>query len=112
MSTLAPGGRITNEIQKEEIQVLKNNWKTGWEEPDILHEIFDQNELDKIDLFDRIQLKEIIKVCRRFNSISKAGRHLFSVSRLKKKKSNDADRLKKYLEKFNLTWNKISDNQK
>jgi len=33
--------------------------------------------------------------------------NLFALSRLEKASSNDSDRLKKYLAKFNLTWEMI-----
>jgi transcriptional regulatory protein RtcR len=37
-------------------------------------------------------------------SLSEAGRMLFTVSRQAKAKANDADRLRKYLARFGLTW--------
>ena len=36
--------------------------------------------------------------------LSEAGRHLFAVSRTKKKSRNDADRLRKYLARFGMSW--------
>ena len=35
---------------------------------------------------------------------SDAGRKLFQISRLGRKKTNDADRLSKYLARFGLSW--------
>ena len=46
----------------------------------------------------------MISVCRRCKSLSEAGRQLFAVSRQDKKQPNDADRLKKYLARFELDW--------
>jgi transcriptional regulatory protein RtcR len=46
-------------------------------------------------------------VCRESKSLSDAGRKLFAVSRAKKAKSNDADRLKKYLARFGLRWEDV-----
>lgn len=40
-------------------------------------------------------------------TISEAGRKLFSVSMGRKKSVNDADRLKKYLARFDLGWEAI-----
>jgi transcriptional regulatory protein RtcR len=36
--------------------------------------------------------------------LSDAGRRLFAVSRNAKRQPNDADRLKKYLARFGVTW--------
>ncbi len=46
-------------------------------------------------------------VCKESVSLSDAGRKLFAVSRENKKKSNDADRLRKYLTKFGINWQMI-----
>ena len=43
-------------------------------------------------------------MCRSSRSLSEAGRALFSVSRAKKARPNDADRLRKYLARFGLSW--------
>jgi transcriptional regulatory protein RtcR len=61
-----------------------------------------------IDPFDRVQLAEVIRVCRQSKSQSEAGRRLFSVSRLARKHANDADRLSKYLARFGLSWKECS----
>jgi transcriptional regulatory protein RtcR len=53
-------------------------------------------------------LEEVIRVCRECRSLSEAGRQLFSVSRTKRKSTNDADRLGKYLAKFDLNWQRIT----
>lgn len=57
-----------------------------------------------LDLFDRAQLACVIWVCRDSKTLSEAGRRLFAVTRGKRKVANDADRLRKYLARFNLTW--------
>jgi transcriptional regulatory protein RtcR len=49
----------------------------------------------------------VIDVCRRSASLSEAGRELFAVSRLKKANPNDADRLRKYLARFGLSWENV-----
>ncbi len=41
------------------------------------------------------------------NSMSDAGRTLYAVSRAAKAKPNDADRLKKFLARFALDWDKV-----
>jgi transcriptional regulatory protein RtcR len=39
--------------------------------------------------------------------LADAGRRLFAQSRLEKATANDSDRLRKYLKKFDLTWEQI-----
>lgn len=62
---------------------------------------------DALDRFERVQLADVLEVCRQSQNFSEAGRILFSNSRLEKKTSNDTDRLRKYLLKFGITWNDI-----
>jgi transcriptional regulatory protein RtcR len=62
---------------------------------------------DALDYFDRLQLQAVMAVCRKNTSMSDAGRELFNVSRTQRSVVNDADRLRKYLLKFGLTWNQI-----
>ena len=64
-------------------------------------------ELEGIDLFDRLQLAGVIKVCRESRTLSEAGRTLFGSSRERKKIANDADRLRKYLARFSLSWDQL-----
>ena len=62
----------------------------------------------QLDLFDALQLQAVIQVCQQSNSLSDAGRTLYAVSRAAKAKANDADRLKKYLTKFGVSWEDVS----
>lgn len=62
---------------------------------------------DDLDRFDLVQLAEVIRVCRRIASMSAAGRTLFAASRVKKRSANDADRLRKYLDRFGLGWGDV-----
>ena len=59
---------------------------------------------DALDLFDRVQLAEVLRVCAEHPSLSAAGRHLFAQSRARKANPNDADRLRKYLARFGLAF--------
>ena len=63
--------------------------------------------LEETDLFDRLQLTSVVKICRESRSLSDAGRRLFGVSREKKASTNDADRLRKYLARFGLEWSQV-----
>lgn len=66
-------------------------------------------EAENIDLFDRMQLEHVIAICRQAKSLSAAGRELFDISRQGKASVNDADRLRKYLARFGLTWEAMQD---
>lgn len=109
MATLAPAGRITEDIVAGEIARLRQQWR-GPEETDrdtILMEFLDEDSLARIDPFDRAQLAAVLDTCRRAQSLSAAGRALFAQSRQAKSSSNDADRLRKYLARFGLDWARI-----
>lgn len=111
MSTLAAGGRITADIVEEEIARLQNSW-TATSANDVgfgdLLGVLPDGQAEQMDLFDKMQLAKVLGLCRRCNSLSDAGRELFSVSRGRKATPNDADRLRKYLQRFGLTWDQIS----
>jgi transcriptional regulatory protein RtcR len=68
----------------------------------LLEEVLPPERLAQIDPFDRVQLEEVVRVCRSSSSLSDAGRRLFSASRARKAAPNDADRLRKYLARFGL----------
>ena len=110
MATLSSGGRITVEIMKEEVERLRAGWSQGRLDPEetALEEILGREAADELDLFERVQLTGVLKVCRRSNSLSQAGRSLFAISRARKKTANDADRLRKYLARYNLSWEDVS----
>ncbi|HEX5085727.1 MAG TPA: RNA repair transcriptional activator RtcR [Blastocatellia bacterium] len=112
MATLAPGGRISTQVVEEEIERLSSAW-TAPKSPvtcdgdQFLQGLLSAEELEKIDLFDRLQLAAVIKVCRECRTLSEAGRELFGSSRARKTTSNDADRLRKYLARFGLSWDSV-----
>ena len=62
----------------------------------------------EIDRFDRVQLADVLRVCKASRSLSEAGRTLFAASRAKKTSVNDADRLRKYLARFGLAWSDLA----
>lgn len=108
MSTLAEDNRIdTNDVEKEIIK-LKKIWETpGIPVKDNRVEKILTEKISDLDRFEKVQLADVLDVCLSSSSLSEASRRLFSVSRLKKKSSNDTDRLKKYLEKFGFTWKSL-----
>ena len=112
MATLSEAGRITDSVADEEIKRLKRLWQAHGEqtyssEVD-LASIMGDEAAAQLDLFDALQLRSVIKVCRQSNSLSDAGRKLYAVSRDAKAKPNDADRLKKFLARFALDWDTVS----
>ncbi len=112
MSTLCTSGRITTEMVDEEIQRLRKSWKElpgRNSDESVLQTVLDQGAIDQLDRFDRVQLAEVLRVCRTAKSLSAAGRELFSVSRMAKQSPNDADRLRKYLSRIGIQWNDIDD---
>ncbi|QDQ27002.1 AAA family ATPase [Chitinimonas arctica] len=104
MATLAEAGRIDEACVAEEVDRLRQAWRH--ETPGPLDELLGE-AADALDLFDRLQLENVIAVCRQSNSLSDAGRRLFGISRQDKAKVNDADRLRKYLARFELDWQRV-----
>lgn len=111
MGTLSADGRICLADVKEEIARLLDSWSYGFAERDpacdLLVKLIPDAE-QSLDRFDRIQLAEVLSICQQSKSLSDAGRKLFKVSRTTKKNPNDADRLRKYLAKFGLSWKMLS----
>ncbi len=110
MATLAPGGRITRKTVEDEVARLRRKWgraeAAGTD--DILATVLGADRTARLDLFDRIQLSEVLRICRRARNMSDAGRILFAVSRNDRKVANDADRLRKYLGRFGIQWSDIA----
>lgn len=111
MATLARGGRITRVEVDQEIGRLQTHWQDRPNQDDLSKGLLTQTlgveKAGQLDRFDRVQLADVIRVCRQSQSLSEAGRTLFTVSRTRRKIANDADRLRKYLGKFGLTWTDI-----
>lgn len=107
MATLAPRGRIRVEEVDEEIARLRESWKRPGSTTDAVDGVGLGDLLEEeVDPFDRVQLAHVVSVCRRSRTLSEAGRELFCVSRKKRSVTNDADRLKKYLAKFGLDFDR------
>lgn len=109
MATLAPTGRITAVQVDDEIARLR----TKWAEPEsprqaVLVRLLGRDRAAELDRFDRVQLADVVSVCRRSPSLSAAGRRLFAQSRQRRRSVNDADRLRKYLAKFGLDWDAVT----
>ena len=106
MATLAPAGRITEDVVEGEAARLREAWGST-AAPSPLAGVLPPERLADLDLFDEAQLAKVVEVCRASESLSAAGRTLFAASRQKKKSSNDADRLRKYLTRFGLDFERV-----
>ena len=109
MATLAPGGRITKDVVEEEISRLKTLWRVADTDIDnnLLNEVIGADNVEQLDRFAKSQLADVLNVCRKSKNLSEAGRKVFAVSRKNKRKTNDSDRLRKYLAKYNIKWSDI-----
>jgi transcriptional regulatory protein RtcR len=106
MCTVAAGGRITTAVVDEEIARLRALWQAP-RTAAVLDGLLEAEALEDLDLFDRMQLEAVVVAVRDCHSLSDAGRKLFAQSRARKASANDADRLRKYLARFGLTWDQL-----
>ncbi len=107
MATLAVGGRIQKDVVEEEIARLHRQWSRSVDRRDGVLDALLGERAAALDRFDRVQLEDVLAVCRRARSLSHAGRELFAVSRTQRASTNDADRLRKYLARFGLEWERV-----
>lgn len=107
MATLAPGGRIDRPTVDAEIDRLRATWSRATEVDASLKDLLGPERLAELDRFDRAQLADVVRVCRESKSLSAAGRTLFAASRKRRKSTNDADRLRKYLLRHDLDWESV-----
>jgi len=110
LCTFAEGSRIQLSSVEREILRLKKGWRlaSGDSSEALLISVLSQAQIAQIDPFDRPGLANVISVCRHSDTLSDAGRKLYAVSREVRKSKNDADRLKKYLAKFDLSWDNLT----
>jgi transcriptional regulatory protein RtcR len=108
MATLASGGRITLDVVEEEIERLVTAWSgmraLDGPRADRVTAALGAAAAARLDRFDRVQLEDVLAVCAASPSLSECGRVLFAESRRAKASANDADRIRKYLARFGLTW--------
>jgi len=109
MATLADGGRITMAVVADEIQRLRQDWRS-------IHQSTStgiENLLEgPVDLFDQLQLASVIQICQSSKTAAEAGRKLFNVSRLNKASGNDSHRLIQFLNKFGLDFKTVNESTK
>ena len=112
MATFSPKGRIDSDVVATEIARLKRLWAGNSAPGDDLALLLDDEALAGIDPFDRVQLAYVVQICRSSRSLSEAGRTLFAASRAKRASTNDADRLRKYLARFDLAWDALAQTER
>ena len=118
LATLAPRGRINEALVEEEIGRLRERWRKlepssgalpqAQSDDALLASLLDAEALAGIDLFDRVQLAAVIRICRSSRTMAEAGRQLFAASRAKRSITNDSDRVKKCLARFGLDWKAVT----
>jgi transcriptional regulatory protein RtcR len=112
MATLSEGGRITDSIVAAEVARLNALWQGGETTAAnnvSLHDLLTPEIAQSLDLYDQLQLEAVIGICRQSKSLSDAGRKLFAASRAARGSTNDADRLRKYLARFQLAWADVAE---
>ncbi len=109
MATFAPGGRIDVATVEAEQARLRRLWSGAAPAAGPLEQLLAPEALAAIDPFERVQLAEVVRICRRSRSLSEAGRTLFSASRARRSSANDADRLRKYLQRYGLGWAQLQE---
>ena len=113
LATLADGGRISTALVDAEMQRLRWLWQHSAgsvvrSDGIGLEALVGEERFTELDLFDRMQLEAVVSVCREARTLSDAGRRLFDRSRTQRTVVNDADRLRKYLQKHGLSWELVS----
>ncbi|MBR4747738.1 MAG: RNA repair transcriptional activator RtcR [Desulfovibrio sp.] len=125
LGVLADGGRVDAGLVRDEWARLVEGWRrlggacggmnrgtageSGRlaEDRALLEAVLGREALEALDLFDQPQLALVLRTCRQAKSLSEAGRTLFASSRLAKARVNDADRLRKYLARFDLAFDGV-----
>ena len=120
LATLADSGRIGLSLVEAEMARLRWLWQPasdarnglastpGTLGRDHLSDLLGKDAVESMDLFDQLQLAAVLQVCRQARTLSDAGRLLFQASRTQRTVVNDADRLRKYLARFGLDWERLA----
>ena len=108
MATFAVGGRITVDVVDDEIARTRPSGARVVAASDVLTAALGAERAAHLDRFDAVQLADVLAVCQGARSLSEAGRALFAQSRASKTSANDADRLRKYLARFDLAFAELA----
>jgi transcriptional regulatory protein RtcR len=112
LATLATSNRIGVELVDAEIARLQWLWQRADAKPRAdseisLRKLLPEERVMMMDLFDQLQLESVVRICRESRTLSDAGRRLYNASRSERSVVNDADRLRKYLARFDLDWERV-----
>lgn len=94
--------------EQQSASMLHRVWSTNEHTDDGLAPVLSPETLATLDPFDRVHLSHVVATCRSSRTLSEAGRTLFAASRARRTSSNDADRLRKYLQRFGLEWSSLA----
>jgi transcriptional regulatory protein RtcR len=91
---------------EDELERLRAHWGAGprAEMGGVADRLLGAERAARLDRFERVQLEDVLRVCRGARSLSEAGRTLFAASRSSRTTTNDADRLRKYLARYDLSF--------
>lgn len=114
LANRCPEGRIGVDAMQEEIGRLRARWAprrnvAGETGDGMVDAILGPAEAAALDAFDRRQLAHVLDTVVQAGSLSEAGRRLFAESRRRKRNPNDADRVRRYLARFGITWDRLRD---
>ena len=122
MATLADGGGITLGLVDDEVARLSESWLRqggaalgaaagGGFDADraLCEEALGDVTAAGLDLMDVVQLAAAVRVCRASRSLAEAGRVLYAASLAKRSSRNDGDRLRKFLARFGLDFDRCRD---
>lgn len=107
MATLCEGGRIRLDDVQLETAALAQHAASRGPAPSAGYPLSERvlgTRAAALDVFDLAQLEAVLGVVSGAKSLADAGRGLFAVSRQDKAKSNDSDRVKKFLARFGLEF--------
>lgn len=113
MATFSIKGSITSSIVEREITAVRARWRAasgqGESREDLktLEEVLQPQLRAQLDLFEQFHLAGVIAVCRASATPAEAGRKLYAVSRLRKRRMDDGNRLHNYLKGYGLSWEDV-----
>ena len=105
LATLSDSGRIDTDQVDDEVARLQAAWGAPGRQSAVERHI--ASCATTFHLFDCLQLEAVIAVCLTAKNQADAGRTLFGQSRLAKASPNNSDRIRKFLARFELTWDQV-----
>jgi transcriptional regulatory protein RtcR len=98
------GNLIDEDNVSREIERLRTKWGASEPGENIDHLL---REFDEID---RVQLREVIKICRASKNRTESGKRLFNGTKHETGSPNYSDLVAKYLERFGLDFDSLKEN--